>query len=208
MALPKLSPIPPLKLPSLIPIAPGLKPSSPGSDHYSFAMLYDLLGSNGFKGDGLDIGAAVVMAESGGDAKNKHVNADGTVDRGLWMLNKFWHPEVSDACAYNAGCATRAAFKISKGGTDFSQWATYTNGAYKKFYKGKGGAAAASGAQTDSPLGNADDAVTGAISALTDPMQAIAGFVGTLFQASTWFRVGKVLLGGIVLIVVAYQLLR
>lgn len=197
-----------MALPRLIPLAPGGQLSPESKSQYSFAELYDLLGSNGFSGDGIDIGAAVVMAESHGNAKAKNVNTDGTVDRGLWQINKFWHPEVSDACAYNAGCATRAAYKISHNGTDFSAWSTYKNGTWKQYYKGKGGAAAASGAQSDSPLGNADEVVTGAVDSVGSALSQIASMLGVLFQASTWFRVGKVLLGAVVLIVVAYQLLR
>lgn len=210
MAIPPLQPIPNNlgKIPQLVPLAPGGDVSPHSKDQYSFSELYDLLGSNGFKGDGLDIGAAVVMAESHGNAKAHNTNTDGTIDRGLWQINSFWHREVSDACAYNAGCATRAAFKISRRGTDFSQWSTYTSGAWKQYYKGKGGAAAASGVQSDSPLGNADEVVTDAVDSVGSALSQIAGYVSVLFQASTWFRIGKVVLGGVVLIVVAYQLLR
>ena len=31
---------------------------------------------------------------------------DGGESRGLWQINKAWHPEVSDTCAYNIACST------------------------------------------------------------------------------------------------------
>ncbi len=41
-------------------------------------------------------------------------------DRGLFMFNSHWHPDVSNTCAYNADCATRMAIKKIKGGTSWS----------------------------------------------------------------------------------------
>ena len=31
---------------------------------------------------------------------------DGGESRGLWQINKAWHPEVSDTCAYDITCST------------------------------------------------------------------------------------------------------
>lgn len=77
--------------------------------------------------------AAVALAESGGDPAAVGRNQDGSRDRGLWQINSRWHPEVSDACAFDPGCNARAAFAISDGWTDFSPWTTYTSGAYLRF---------------------------------------------------------------------------
>lgn len=59
-------------------------------------------------------------------------NIGGSIDRGYLQFNSFWHPEVSDACAYNAVCAFAAAFRVS-GGYNFSQWVTYDTGAYLRY---------------------------------------------------------------------------
>lgn len=85
----------------------------------------------------LPTAVAVALAESGGDTGIVRVNAGGTApgsrDRGLWQINDRWHPEVSDACAFDPVCATREAVRISKGGTDWSPWNAYKSGAYRRF---------------------------------------------------------------------------
>jgi hypothetical protein len=88
------------------------------------------------------VAMAVILAESGGNPQAKNsVTWDSTlgnnpatsVDRGLWQFNSHWHSEVSDACAYDPACATKEAFRVSKGGKDFSQWTAFKAGTYKKY---------------------------------------------------------------------------
>ncbi|HXM54533.1 MAG TPA: peptidoglycan DD-metalloendopeptidase family protein [Candidatus Dormibacteraeota bacterium] len=81
------------------------------------------------------VAAAIALAESGGDPTAVGVNSDQwrSRDRGLWQINDHWHPEVSDACAFDPGCSARAAYAISNGWTDFSAWATFQSGAYQRF---------------------------------------------------------------------------
>lgn len=80
----------------------------------------------------VDIAAAVASAESSGrpDAFNVNTDAHHSVDRGLWQINDYWHPEVSDDCAYRPLCNARNAYRISNGFTDFTPWSTFNNGAY------------------------------------------------------------------------------
>lgn len=47
-----------------------------------------------------------------------------THDRGIFQLNSYWHREVSDAEAFDARANIREAYRISKQGTDWSQWST------------------------------------------------------------------------------------
>jgi len=77
---------------------------------------------------------AVASAESSLNPSAKLVNSDQwhSVDRGLYQINDHWHPEVSDSCAYDATCNTRAALSIS-GGSNWTPWHTYTSGAYKRY---------------------------------------------------------------------------
>jgi hypothetical protein len=77
------------------------------------------------------LGVAIVLAESGGDPKITG-KADKD-DRGLWQINRRWHPEVSDVCAYDAACSTKEAYRISKQGTDYSEWNTYKYNDYKRY---------------------------------------------------------------------------
>lgn len=95
----------------------------------------------GFTGDGLNTIVAISQAESALYSDAKHLVTDiptddpayGSTDRGILQLNSYWHPEIVDSCAYDPACAFQSAFKISNYGTDFSQWTTYQNGAYKQF---------------------------------------------------------------------------
>jgi hypothetical protein len=85
----------------------------------------------GFSDKAINTIVAIAMAESCLNNNAQHINSDGSIDRGILQINNKWHPEVSDSCAYNEACAFQAAYAISKGGTDYSQWATYTSGDYQ-----------------------------------------------------------------------------
>ena len=78
---------------------------------------------------------AVCLAESGGrpDATNTAGNSPPSTDRGLWQINSYWHPEVTDACAFDPNCATQAAKRIANGGADFNAWSAYKAGTYRQY---------------------------------------------------------------------------
>ena len=80
------------------------------------------------------IATAVARAESTFDpnARNTAGNAHG-VDRGLWQINSYWHPEISNACAYSPSCNARAMASISNKGTKWSPWWTYKNGLHLRY---------------------------------------------------------------------------
>jgi len=46
----------------------------------------------------------------------------GSLDRGLFQINNYWHKEVSDACAYDVRCATEWTIKMVENGKQ-GQWA-------------------------------------------------------------------------------------
>jgi hypothetical protein len=56
-----------------------------------------------------------------------------STDRGLYQINSCYHPEVTDACAFDAQCNADAAYRILSQGTDWTQWATFKNGRYLSF---------------------------------------------------------------------------
>lgn len=87
------------------------------------AQIYDLLEPMGF----WDVvtAIAVVLAESGGNTMAKFVNKDGSIDRGLWQFNTRWHPEVTDAMAYDPAQASHAALSLSRGGRYWYSWSSY-----------------------------------------------------------------------------------
>ena len=76
------------------------------------------------KEEGLDkqareLAVAVARCESGLNSKatNRTGNNPATsTDRGLYMWNDYWHQEISDKCAFNPECATRAFCKAFKEG--------------------------------------------------------------------------------------------
>lgn len=107
-----------------------------GGGSLSNTSLVSILKAAGFEGEGLRKAYAIAMAESGGRADARGVNKDSrhTVDRGLFQINSYWHREVTDAQAYNAVEAAKAAFRISGGGTNWSQWSTMGGDRYKKYY--------------------------------------------------------------------------
>jgi Lysozyme like domain len=49
---------------------------------------------------------------------------DGGESRGLWQINKAWHPEVSDACAYNVTCSTDWSLERIRAG-HIDEWRTW-----------------------------------------------------------------------------------
>jgi hypothetical protein len=88
----------------------------------------------GFTGAGLATIVSIAEAESGLDTAIR--GRTDNRDRGILQINSYWHPEVSDACAFNGACAFQQAYRISNNGTNFSQWNTFTNGAYNQFLNG------------------------------------------------------------------------
>lgn len=82
--------------------------------------------------DELLIAVSVALAESNGRPAARHVNANGSTDRGLWQINDKAHPEVSDAAAFDpvrASAWARQIFTVRS--NSFRPWAAFNNGAYK-----------------------------------------------------------------------------
>lgn len=80
------------------------------------------------------LAAAIALAESGGSTGAVHrTSREHSV--GLWQINISKHPfsvfDMKDPIK-NA----HAAFKISKGGTDWRPWTAFTNGRYKQYLTG------------------------------------------------------------------------
>lgn len=107
-----------------------------------YAELHALAVSAGFSVEGADIAAAVALAESGGDPfaqGDPHGNSGplpngSSSSFGLWQINHPAHPEYEPhKLLTDLDYAARAAFAISKHGTDWEPWTTYRDGAYRKF---------------------------------------------------------------------------
>jgi hypothetical protein len=63
----------------------------------------------------------IVTHESG---HRPGVTGDGGESRGLWQINKAWHPEVSDACAYDVTCSTDWSLERIRAG-HIDEWHTW-----------------------------------------------------------------------------------
>jgi hypothetical protein len=87
----------------------------------------------GFRGAKLTTAVAVMTAESGRYVEAYHDNTNGSQDRGLFQINSIHDGSISPADAFKAIPNAEYAFKLSKGGTDFTPWSAYNSGAYKKY---------------------------------------------------------------------------
>ena len=66
-----------------------------------------------------DLAVAIARAESNLNPKASNVVGNypaGSIDRGIFMWNSFWHSEIPDTCAYNVECATRHFIKALRAG--------------------------------------------------------------------------------------------
>jgi peptidoglycan hydrolase-like protein with peptidoglycan-binding domain len=100
--------------------------------------------AKGFSGTGLVDAVSVAIAESGVyssktdewkcDPIARFVNLGNprSIDRGVFQINDYFHPDVTDDEADTPLTAAGEAYRISKGGTDFSPWATWNSGAAAK----------------------------------------------------------------------------
>jgi len=58
----------------------------------------------------------VAQCESSLNPKAISKNSNKSIDRGVFQWNDKWHPEITDICAFDVECATRAFCKAFKGG--------------------------------------------------------------------------------------------
>lgn len=63
-----------------------------------------------------ELAVRVARCESSLDEKAIHLNTNGSLDRGLYQINSIWHPEVSEAEAFNPIFATHFFCKAFKKG--------------------------------------------------------------------------------------------
>jgi hypothetical protein len=77
-----------------------------------------------------------VLAESGGKTDavgDVGIPGPGHQSNGIFQFNTYWHPEVTQAMAFNPKQAAIEAFRVSDGGTNWSQWSTFKNEWYLSF---------------------------------------------------------------------------
>jgi Lysozyme like domain len=81
--------------------------------------------SAGFQGDALRLAIAVGMAESGG-IPTKVTTSPREHSVGLWQINIKAHPQYTEQWLLDPTNNARAAYELSKAGTDWHPWAAFT----------------------------------------------------------------------------------
>jgi hypothetical protein len=129
---------------------------------YSYAQLEGLWIANGGSRAVAPLAAAIALAESSGNAKVTSANPDGGVNVGLWQLDTKGKG-AGHTVAQLQDPATNAALAVkgSRNGTDWSAWATFASGAYRRFMNGSttpdmnvpGGGSAAGASGDPGPAG-------------------------------------------------------
>lgn len=79
---------------------------------------------------GIDDAKAVYIANKESSLNPKAYNSK-THDRGLWQINKKYHSEVSDACAYSIICSTKWSIQKLKEGQE-NIWVAWNKTLAKK----------------------------------------------------------------------------
>lgn len=96
---------------------------------YSASQLEHLWIQAGGSPDKARVAAAIALAESSGRATVTSNNPDKGQNVGLWQIDTTnGYTNLTDPLS-NA----RAAVKLSRNGTNWSDWQTYTEGTYEKF---------------------------------------------------------------------------
>jgi len=74
------------------------------------------------------IGLAIAEAESGGNPSAVNVNKNGSIDTGLWQINSVHYSshELDPRDVFTPIGQARDMYKISKGGTDWNAWTSYS----------------------------------------------------------------------------------
>lgn len=63
-----------------------------------------------------ELAIRIAKCESNLIPKAVRINQNGTIDRGLYQWNDFYHPEITNECAFNIRCSTTAFCKAVKNG--------------------------------------------------------------------------------------------
>ncbi len=80
-----------------------------------------------------DLAAAVAYAESGGRPSVIVPEPHGSPSYGLWQIHLSDHPQYDATSLLDPVYNAKAAFAISRGGTDWSAWSTFKNGLHVRY---------------------------------------------------------------------------
>lgn len=128
---------------------------------YSISEMIQMARNAGFKGAGLVTAVAVALAESGGQSCAH--NPSGAT--GILQFMPATAAGVGLSDPTDAQASFQAAYRLSRQGSSWSDWQSYTNGSWLQ-YQGQvqalaGPGAPAAGSQTR--FGSVGDAISGAV---------------------------------------------
>jgi hypothetical protein len=119
------------------PPTPPFPPVPPAGRILTIGEVASYLQTATFSGDGWTTGVCIVMAESGGKTNaigDLNNPGPGDYSAGMWQFNTAGHPEVSLETACDPLLSSKEAFRVSAGGTEWTQWSTYNNGDYLRWW--------------------------------------------------------------------------
>lgn len=70
---------------------------------------------------------SVIGCESGFREFAVHVNANGTLDRGIAQFNSYWRSDVTDECAFNLECAINKMIDTINARQSYDRWVCAKN---------------------------------------------------------------------------------
>lgn len=161
---------------------------------------------------------AIALAESSGRTDAVNQNSDGSTDKGEWQINTVHDDKLPGADRFDPNVNAQLMAMISSNGTDWSPWSTYNNGAYLAHmgevmqaiggstFVPNGAGGAGSGAGNGLVVENAQLAVDAQNVDNKSGSSAISKFFQVITTTDGWFRILKVGVG-IVVIIVALLLL-
>lgn len=172
------------------------------------AQIAGVAAAAGWTGKDLIIAVAVALAESSGNINATHINADGSVDRGLWQLNNRTVPDVGGVNGIIFDPKVNASFAYKLWETrGWQPWSTYNNGDYKQHLQ----AATDAVQHPEQPIVSIGDKIANSATSTFDAMASLAKAVVSIAQgfvkgiawisnSDNWVRVAQVVLGGALLV--------
>jgi hypothetical protein len=154
----------------------------------SDAQIAGVARQAGFTGDSLLIAVEIAIAESSG--RTDVVNYLGCV--GLWQIMKRYQPETTEQLKDPLTNA-RVAFRMSKQGTNWKPWTTYTSGRASTFHARASKAAAHADPSWASKVPGVPE-----LSEATGKLDDISKLYALFSDRAIWVRIGMVLVGAII----------
>lgn len=169
----------------------------------SDAQIAETARSGGLPADKVAVAVAIALAESGGNT-TAHNTLGLDNSYGLWQINMYGDmgPDrrrklgiPNNDALFNPLTNARAMVMISQSGTKWTDWTTYTSGAYLRFMsRGNAVAGGSSGSLPPIPVPELSPQQSSQLSDITK-------FFQLLTDRNTWIRLGFWFAGGLLILI-------